>query len=591
MISDEYNSYILNYLANDKTHSAIMLSAPWGTGKSYYIQKHLIPFINQNSDDRCICISLYGLKTLDEISKALYLEIRAKKVNFNNEATNTVKVIGKTIIKGVSSFFGVNLDVSEEDLQKLYNSIDLSGKLVILEDIERSYINIKQILGFVNNLVEQDGVKVLLVANEQEILKCEEKTVSEGKNYSTKLELSDESKDYLRIKEKTVSDTILFTCDIKETIQNILKNFDNNLLNDLIQNQTNIAEEILDVMQYVKSYNFRSLIFACQKATDLFGKVTNPNIKFFESTFLSIVAFSMRIKKDGQLKWNDKSNGSDLGTPKYPLPRFAYEFIKYQTFDEKDVLRNEEIFISRSEFYKKQTEINAFLSILYSFSIQTQSALESSLCSLKECLNSSSMPFSEYGKLANYLIAVRSLCSDPIIVDECKSLMLSNIEKQEQNADSVEHLLFHDGVALWTPDQENEYRKFISEMKQKVEDKSKSLNLNYDKNSFDKLINYIEKQKDKFIESHSFMKQLSVADLLDLIKSCTAEQIASIRSAIRSVYSFSNIDEFFSEDKNSLIELKEGVDSLINSGSIGDTIILLQLTWLEENLEEYISRL
>ena len=169
--------------------------------------------------------------------------------------------------------------------------------------------------------------------------------------------------------------------------------------------------------------------------------------------------------------------------------------------------------------------------------------------------------------------------------------MLSNIEKQEQNADSVEHLLFHDGVALWTPDQENEYRKFISEMKQKVEDKSKSLNLNYDKNSFDKLINYIEKQKDKFIESHSFMKQLSVADLLDLIKSCTAEQIASIRSAIRSVYSFSNIDEFFSEDKNSLIELKEGVDSLINSGSIRDTIILLQLTWLEENLEEYISRL
>lgn len=591
MISDEYNSYILNYLANDKTHSAIMLSAPWGTGKSYYIQKHLIPFINQNSDDRCICISLYGLKTLDEISKALYLEIRAKKVNFNNEATNTVKVIGKTIIKGVSSFFGVNLDVSEEDLQKLYNSIDLSGKLVILEDIERSYINIKQILGFVNNLVEQDGVKVLLVANEQEILKWEEKTVSEGKNYSTKLELSDESKDYLRIKEKTVSDTILFTCDIKETIQNILKNFDNNLLNDLIQNQTNIAEEIFDVMQYVKSYNFRSLIFACQKATDLFGKVTNLNIKFFESTFLSIVAFSMRIKKDGQLKWNDKSNGSDLGTPKYPLPRFAYEFIKYQTFDEKDVLRNEEIFISRSEFYKKQTEINAFLSILYSFSTQTQSALESSLCSLKECLNSSSMPFSEYGKLANYLIAVRSLCSDPIIVDKCKNLMLSNIEKQEQNADSVEHLLFHDGVALWTPDQENEYRKFISEMKQKVEDKSKSLNLNYDKNSFDKLINYIEKQKDKFIESHSFMKQLSVADLLDLIKSCTAEQIASIRSAIRSVYSFSNIDEFFSEDKNSLIELKEGVDSLINSGSIGDTIILLQLTWLEENLEEYISRL
>ena len=169
--------------------------------------------------------------------------------------------------------------------------------------------------------------------------------------------------------------------------------------------------------------------------------------------------------------------------------------------------------------------------------------------------------------------------------------MISNIEKQKQNADSVEDLLFHDGVALWTSDQESEYREFISEMKQKVENKSKSLNINYDKGSFDTLINYIEKQKNKFIENHSFMKQLSVADLLNLIKSCTAKQIACIRSAIQSVYSFANIDEFFSEDKTSLIELKEGVRSLINSGSIGDTIIRLQLTWLEENLGEYISRL
>ena len=36
MTNDEYNLYIENYLKNDKTQSAIMLTAPWGMGKSYY---------------------------------------------------------------------------------------------------------------------------------------------------------------------------------------------------------------------------------------------------------------------------------------------------------------------------------------------------------------------------------------------------------------------------------------------------------------------------------------------------------------------------------------------------------------------------
>ena len=47
---------------------------------------------------------------------------------------------------------------------KVYASVNLTGKLVVLEDLERSGIDILEVLGYVNNLVEQDGVKVLLVS-------------------------------------------------------------------------------------------------------------------------------------------------------------------------------------------------------------------------------------------------------------------------------------------------------------------------------------------------------------------------------------------------------------------------------------------
>ena len=51
----------------------------------------------------------------------------------------------------------------------------MSDKLIIFEDIERSGIDIIELMGYVNNLCEQDGVKVLLVASEKEILKYETK--------------------------------------------------------------------------------------------------------------------------------------------------------------------------------------------------------------------------------------------------------------------------------------------------------------------------------------------------------------------------------------------------------------------------------
>jgi len=78
MTNHELNSYIKHYLENDKTHSAIMLTGDWGSGKSYYIQHELIPFLNSNNVDRCVTVSLYGLSDLSEISKSVFLELKAK---------------------------------------------------------------------------------------------------------------------------------------------------------------------------------------------------------------------------------------------------------------------------------------------------------------------------------------------------------------------------------------------------------------------------------------------------------------------------------------------------------------------------------
>ena len=58
MTNQELNEYILNYVEKDRTKSAIMLTAGWGTGKSYYIQNELCPFLKKR-EHQSIVVSLY----------------------------------------------------------------------------------------------------------------------------------------------------------------------------------------------------------------------------------------------------------------------------------------------------------------------------------------------------------------------------------------------------------------------------------------------------------------------------------------------------------------------------------------------------
>ena len=104
MTNNELNDYILHYIKADRTHSAIMLTAGWGTGKSHYIKNKLIPFLSQqeHGNIQCIIVSLYGLTQLSEISKSIYIESRLKKFMPGSEKKTAVGLTAKTILKGVS---------------------------------------------------------------------------------------------------------------------------------------------------------------------------------------------------------------------------------------------------------------------------------------------------------------------------------------------------------------------------------------------------------------------------------------------------------------------------------------------------------
>lgn len=83
MTNEQICEYVKHYIEKDKTKSAIMLTAPWGKGKSYFIQNELMPYIENNGGYQTIYVSLYGISTLAEISKSIYFEVKKFEIKKN----------------------------------------------------------------------------------------------------------------------------------------------------------------------------------------------------------------------------------------------------------------------------------------------------------------------------------------------------------------------------------------------------------------------------------------------------------------------------------------------------------------------------
>ena len=603
MTIDEYNNYIKNYLENDKTRSAVMLTAPWGTGKSYYIRNNLSHFLEKNKLGYAI-VSIYGLSSIADINKELFLEIKFQKTKrqckwlatFGKTIATGAVGIGKTLLKNIAHI-DIDFDLSEPNYKKLYDLVNLKDKLIIFEDIERSSVDIIEFLGYVNSLVEQDGVKVLLVANEQEFLKTtdSDSQLSNQRDKNKETSYTSQSIEYLRKKEKTISDTIVFETDKDNALKGILNLFFTGDLLNILTADENI-KDMINVMRTVKSDNLRAVIFACQKTNDMIknydGELCQNFIRFL---LCSIIAYSCHIKNGEKKEWeNDEISPSELGTATFPLYRVCYDYIKNQRLNTVKLANAQESYLRQKKFESDKNEFNKYFVELKRFCDNTEANVSSAVAGIKELLlKNEGVEVSEYGMLANYLIAARDCISNELDVNECKHLMLENIQRIKYN-ENIEHdLMYHNGVELETADQRKELAEFKKELLESIKSKKKEELFTMD-NSDKKVENFIDyaySHKDEIIGNGSFVREINIQNFVDFLKNCTAQEIGDIRGVFLSIYASVNIGEFMSGDKENLELLKDELQKLKNNYTGFDKIQKKQIEWFIGNLEEIIQKM
>ena len=109
LTDDEITDIILKYIDEEIYNYAIMIDGEWGCGKTYYIKESLIEAIEDHENQKTsnneeykvhqvIYISLYGIKSIDEISKQVFMKSYLSKAeNATGLGKAGVKVVGTVL--------------------------------------------------------------------------------------------------------------------------------------------------------------------------------------------------------------------------------------------------------------------------------------------------------------------------------------------------------------------------------------------------------------------------------------------------------------------------------------------------------------
>ena len=515
MNNDELSDYIVRYATTDITKTAILLSGKWGSGKSYFISHDLSKKLKEKKV-RYVVVSLYGIDSLKELSKQLYCSLRLPTFSKKSETKKVISIAAHTIINNALSFSGISLDINENDLQKLYESVNLHDVLVIFEDIERSSVDILKLLGFVNGLVEYDGSKVLLVANETELINKELCV-----------------KDYKRTKEKTIGDTIVFKPILCNSIKGIIKTHPSPWSKTLLDKKE--IDRLVSIVEERCDSNLRLFLYSLQKCNEIFATKQQFDDEFYRATFEGILAISKSFVSSDISEWKGDNNiSSELGDSVFPVFKFAYNYLKWHTLNEADVIACAKEYKDYRFFEKNAIRENdEDFNTITNYYIQKEADIITALKNLEKKLEQK-----DYGGVFVYEILGYYVIKAGTIVgyntDLILNRMIHNADTMRLGKDYTSTNVI-EGVGLGSYENKEvreKYNKFIHDLTVVVE-LDEIYSFSYKPKDIHKLSKI---DRSSFYLNYKFLSYFDIEKLVEMLLRCSSKQIIEFKNILRNYY-------------------------------------------------------
>ena len=348
-----------------------MINGEWGSGKTYFwnnkIRKKIDSMKFNGKQYKTIYMSLYGISNLEEISKKIFIETTQlmdknlkKYMNQHEEA-----VIPEYAKSGLdmANLFGISNNDGKIDYEEFFSTDD---KILCFDDLERANVDVIDILGYINNFVEHDHIKTIIICNEKELStkikssNLEMKTFiatyildKEGELQNTDKPMVEKIKDqiesvfdkaneYERIKEKLIGETFEYVPKFDYIVNGILIRYEDD--RDLVRFLRENTNLIISTFNKSGTRNLRILKHSLKDFQKIYQIVTQkyPNIsnKIVQTMLIFTIAVSFEIKSGKVTK--DK-------------------FLEIKNNEEyKSILVSSRVLMDNKQFYIKEFDNNYY---------------------------------------------------------------------------------------------------------------------------------------------------------------------------------------------------------------------------------------
>ena len=319
---------ILDYVRSDYTDYAVMLNGEWGSGKTHFwnnkIKKKIESMQLNGRRYTTIYMSLYGISNLEDISKKLFIEttqLMDKNLRkfMSSTGQTTIPEYAKTGLD-MANFFGVTQNGDRIDYGEFFSTDD---KVLCFDDLERANVDVIDILGYINNFVEHDHIKTIIICNEKELSTKLKSSNLEMKTFiatylldkqgelntnnnqpmvekiQKKIEhVFDKANDYERIKEKLIGETFEYAPKFDYIINGILMRYEDNP--DLIRFLRENTGLIITTFHKSGTRNLRILKHALNDFKKIYEMVSksypNTSNRVIQTMLIFTIAVSFEIK-------------------------------------------------------------------------------------------------------------------------------------------------------------------------------------------------------------------------------------------------------------------------------------------------------
>lgn len=327
---------IINDALQSDNKNVIVLKGKWGIGKTYLWNKIAEMNDKHSVFDLChklhwLCsskvrakkeyksgyVSLFGKRNFEEIVQEAILSIY-----FKNKPRN---ILERILIKTKSFWFKLvgipNFQAITQSFSAIFALLGINSlkrTILCFDDIERMDKNIefKEFLGFVNNLVEHEKCKVILIFNENELFNIKEDIINEednGENTNNTNKIKNENSEmtkqeiYNKYKEKIIDIEVEYSPTFKDnfTIASRITFYDI---------ERKYIDEVSNTLQELKENNIRIIKKCIESVNDFIVALDKikDKVKYYDKfvdlilpdIIKSITFITQQYWKEGHRFWD-----------------------------------------------------------------------------------------------------------------------------------------------------------------------------------------------------------------------------------------------------------------------------------------------